>query len=134
MCLRMIGLCCLLAYAAFAADPVPSVPQTKTDIDKKIAALTQRQVELSFILRDQIRDHETLWMNPQYTSEEITKLRKRMEALKVELTELQVKVRELVLDLPAVKAELEKVDIEKSEFQTNAKQIEELGKRRAQAP
>ena len=96
--------------------------------------LTQRQIDLSFILRDQTRDNETLWMNPKYTSAEIAKLRNRMEVLKNELTELQLKIRDCVAELPEARAELEKVEKEKAEYQTNARQIEELGKRRAQAP
>jgi len=130
-----IGLCCcLLASVAFAADPAAHAVQTKAEIDQKLALFAQRQVEISFTLKDQFQKNETLWMDPKYTSPEIDKLRKRMEALKQELTQLQLTLRQLVLELPDAKAELEKVEKNKSEYQALARQIEELRKQREQAP
>ena len=131
----LIGLCCsLLAIVAPAADPAPSGPQTKADIDRQLAVLAQRQIEISFTLRDQIQKNATLWMDPGLTSPEIEKLRKRMDALNKELIDLQLTLRDLVAELPAAQAELEKVEKGKAERQTIARQIEELRKLREKAP
>jgi DNA repair ATPase RecN len=131
----MIGFCCcLLALAALAADPAPRAPQTKAAIDQQLAALAQRQVEIAFTLKDQVQKNETLWMDTTYTSPEIEKLRQRLNVLQQETMQLQRALRELVAELPAAKAELEKVEQGKAEHQALARQIEDLKKRRAQAP
>jgi len=132
---EMIGICCcLLAVAAVAADPAPRVPQTKSEIDQQLAALTRRQVELAFTLRDQVQKNDTLWMDPKYTSPEIEKLRKRMNELKKEMIGLQMALRDRVAEIPEAKAEIEKVEKGKAEHQSLARQIEELRKQREQAP
>jgi DNA repair exonuclease SbcCD ATPase subunit len=132
---ELTGLCCcLLAVVAFAADPAAHVAPTKTEIDQKLAALVQRQVELSFTLRDQLQKNETLWMDPKYTSPEIEKLRQRLNDRKQELMQLQLALRQRVEELPAARAEIGKVEQGKAEYQTLARQIEELKKQREQAP
>ena len=120
----MLGLCCcLLSVAVFAADPAPRAPQTRVEIDQQLAALTQRQVEIAFLLRDQAQRNSTLWMDPQFTSPEIEKLRQRMNALKKEMVELQLVLSNLVAQLPEAKAELEKVEQGKAEHQALARRM-----------
>ncbi len=128
------GFFCLLATAAFAADPVSRAPRTRAEIDQQLASIAQRQVELSFTLKDQLQKNDTLWMDPKYTSPEIEKLRRRLELLQQEMAELQVALRQRVADLPEARAELEKADKGKAEHQALARQIAELRKRREQAP
>lgn len=131
----MIGLCCcLLAFMSFAADPAAHASPTKAEIDQKLAALALRQVELSFTLKDQFQKNDTLWMDPKYTSPKIEELRKRMEALKQEMMQLQLALRESVMELPEARAEIEKVAQGKAEAQSIARQMEELKKQREQAP
>jgi len=135
MYLKKITLCCcLFVCAAMAAEPVPRTPQTKAEIDQRLTALAQRQVDLSFTLRDQIRDNDSLWLNPAYTSPEIERLRKRMQVLKSEMDAVQGKLRELVAQVPEARAALGKTEALKAEFQANVRQIEDLRKRREQAP
>ena len=131
----MIGLCCcLLAVVSLAADPAAHASRTKAEIDQKLAALAQRQVELSFTLKDQLQKNDTLWMDPKYTSPKIVELRKRMDALRQEMMQVQLALRQSVMELPEARAEIEKVAQGRAEYQTLALQIEELKKQREQAP
>lgn len=124
----------LLAAAAFAADPAPAAPKTRAEIDQQIAALSQRQVELAFLLRDQVQKNDQLWADPQYTSPEIERLRTRLRQLEAERQEIVSALRARVAELPAAQAEIAKVEQGKAEHQAMARQIEDLKKRREQAP
>ena len=131
----MIGICCcLLVVMSFAADPAVRASLTKAQIDQKLAELSLRQVDLSFMVKDQIQRNDTLWMDPKYTSPKIEELRKRMEALKREMMQLQLALRESVMELPDARAEIEKVAQGRTESQSIARQMEELKKQREQAP
>ena len=132
--LIVLGCSGMLAFVVWAADPAPRAAKTKAAIDQQLAELGQQQVELSFTLRDQAQKNETVWMNPQYTSPEIDKLRQRMEVLKQEMVRLQLSLRELVAELPAAKAELEKLESGKAAYQALVRRIEELKKQREQLP
>jgi chromosome segregation ATPase len=125
--------CCLLAAAVLAADPAPAAPKTRAEIDQQIAALSQRQIELAFGLRDQLQKIEQLWADPQYTSPEIEQLRKRLRQLEAERQEIQAALRARVAELPGAQAEIAKVEQGKAEHQAMARQIEDLKKRRDQA-
>ena len=125
---------CLLAAAVLAADPEVRAPQTRAAIDQQLSALSQKQLDLAFAVRDQIQKNDTLWMNPQYTSPEIEKIRKRMDLLKKEMLELQMALRERVAQIPEARAELEKVEQWKGAHQAMAQQIEALKKQREQTP
>ena len=125
---------CLLAAAVLAADPEVRAPQTRAAIDQQLSALSQKQLDLAFAVRDQIQKNDTLWMNPQYTSPEIEKIRKRMDLLKKEMLELQMALRERVAQIPEARAELEKVEQWKGSHQAMAQQIEALKKQREQTP
>ena len=126
----IVGLCCgLLAVTAFAAEPASSATPANAGIDPKLAALVQRQVELSFTMKAQLQKNENLCMDPKYTSPEIEKIRKRMETLKQEMVQLQVVLRQRVEELPEARAEIAKVETYKAENQALTRQIEKLQKK-----
>ena len=140
-----IGILGLLAVgAALAEGPATNAGLTRAEIDRKLVALTHRQVEISFALRDQGRKNETLWLDPKYTSPEIEKLRQRLaalrqadpqtEAIQRQAAQTEAALRQAVEALPEAQAELAKIPGGKTEFQQIARQIEELQKQREQAP
>ena len=75
-----------------------------------------------------------MWADPQFTSPEIEKLRKRLEGLQQEMLQLQITLRERVAELPAAQAEVAKLAQEKAMHQALARRIEELKKLREQLP
>ena len=132
MTIGMLGF--LAAGAALAADSATNAVLTRAEIDQKLAALSRRQIEISFELRDQARKNETLWLDSKYTSPEIEKLLQRLAALRQVAVQAEIALRQAVEALPEVRAELAKVPNGKAEYQGVGRQIEELQKRREQAP
>lgn len=102
--------CGLLAFVAWAGDPAPRAPKTKAEADKQLSELGQRQIALSFTLRDQIQKNEALWMDPLFTSLEIEKLRQRLEALKHEELKVQIALRDQKAELAGAPAEIERLN------------------------
>lgn len=130
-----ISFCCaLLLGVARAADPAPAAPLTRGEIDRQIAALGQRQVEIAFAMRDQAQKNEAMWADPKYTSPEIENLRKRLAVLKQEMLTIELSLRERVAELPEAQAELAKVEKAKADHQAIARQMESLQKQRERAP
>ncbi|MFZ4394220.1 MAG: hypothetical protein ACOYOU_01180 [Kiritimatiellia bacterium] len=132
--LRISFGCSLLAFAAWAAEPEPRAAKTRTEVDQQLAEISRQQLELSFTLRDQTRKNETLWADPQFTSPEIEKLRKRLEVMQQEILQLQIALRERVAELPAAQVEVAKLAQAKAMHQALARRIEELKKLREQLP
>ena len=129
--LLAVFCCCLPIAALRAADPAPA--RGETAADQRLASLTQQQLELAFSLQEQARQHDTLWLNPRYTSPEINELRKRYDAIKRELAETEARLRACVDELPEVKAEQAGVARQRDAYQALGRQIEELKKQRASA-
>jgi len=128
----LIGLCCCLpVLGAFAAD-AGSV-RAPTDADKRLSTLTQQQLEISFALQEQARQHETLWLNPKFSSPEIKALRQRYEVLKREQAEIEAQLRAAVAELPEVQVEEAKAEKQRDQYRALGRQIEELTKQRAPA-
>ena len=128
----LIGLCCCLpVLGAFAADS--GSVRAPTDADKRLSTLTQQQLEISFALQEQARQHETLWLNPKFSSPEIKALRQRYEGLKREQAEIEAQLRAAVAELPEVQAEEAKAGKQRDQYRALGKEIEELTKQRAPA-
>jgi len=131
--MRALGVllgCVLLALAAGAAEPALPPARTPAEIDARLDALTKRQIEEAATIRDQIRACNELWKDSRFSSPEIDELRRKIEALTRETAEFQAVLRKRVADLPAARAEIERMEQARKAYEAIGREIEELKERR----
>jgi chromosome segregation ATPase len=126
--------CAWLAFPSLAGEPAPPPARTRAEIDAQVDALTKRQLEEGDAVRDRIRVCGELWRNPRLTSPEIEELRRRLDALTRELSEVQAALKKRVMELPAAKDEMDRLEQARAAYGEIGRQIEALRKRRDQAP
>lgn len=124
----------LLVFPSLAVEPALPPARTRAEIDAQVDALTKRQLEEGAAVRDQIRVCGELWRNPRLTSPEIEELRRRLDALTRELSEVQATLQKRVMELPAAKDEMDRLEQTRASYGALGRQIDALKKRRDQAP
>lgn len=124
-CLMAAGLV-LVAFAGAAA----AATDDAAAVDREFNQVSGQLVEVQMGLLDQEQDLARCWDDPRYDTAESQELRKRLEALKQEMLQVQADLRARISEHPEVKPRVEKIASEKALAAKLARQREALQLRR----